>query len=97
MTALLPVGTYVLVKDPGCRNTAYSGYEVEWLIEPCEYYAVVVGYDMFRSKYEVGIRFGGWGEWLFGKGGYWPFPQWVTEVTEAEAKAIPAPFNESEA
>lgn len=85
---LLPIGTYVLVKDPGCRNTAYSVYEdaLEWLIEPREYYAIVVGYDMFRTKYEVGSRYPGWGHWLFSKGGDWPFPAWCTEVTEEEAK-----------
>jgi hypothetical protein len=84
MSALLPVGTYVLVRDPGCFTE--TGVQI---IDPTEYYAVIVGYDMGRTKYEVGRRYGGWGEWLFLKGGAWPFPSWCTAVTEEEARRLP--------
>lgn len=84
MSALLPVGTYVLVRDPGCRTE--TGVQI---LDPVEYYAVIVGYDMGRTKYEAGRRYGGWGEWLFLKGGDWPFPSWCTEVTEEEARRLP--------
>lgn len=85
MSKLLPVGTYVLVKDPGLRDPETG----EQLMEPCEYYAVIRGYDMGHTKYEVGNRFPGWGRWLFAKGSGWEFPSWCTEVTEEEANHIP--------
>lgn len=84
MSKLLPVGTYVLVRDPGLKS--------EWgqrLMEPGEYYAVIRDYDMGRTKYEVGRRFGGWDQWLFGAGNHWTFPSWCTEVTEEEANRTP--------
>lgn len=84
MSKLLPVGTYVLVRDPGLKTE--SGTR---LMEPCECYAVIRGYDMGRTKYQVGKRFPGWGEWLFTQGGSWTFPSWCTEVTEEEATRIP--------
>lgn len=80
---LLPVGTYVLVKQP-----EFTGTDGRVICAAREYYAVVVGYDMWRSKYEVGSRYAGWGRWLFSDGGSWPFPGWVTEVTEEEARRI---------
>lgn len=85
MSKLLPVGAYVLVKDPGCRDSVTG----EQIMKPCEYYAVIRGYDMGRTKYEVGVRFPGWGRWLFTKGGSWTFPAWCTEVTEEEVNHIP--------
>lgn len=85
MKTLLPVGTYVLVRDPGCRSSETG----EQIMEPREYYAIVRGYDMGRTKYEVGRRFMGWSEWHFADGGHWSFPDWCTEVTEDEVMAIP--------
>ena len=85
MSKLLPVGAYVLVSDLGCRDSE-AGQQI---IEPREYYAIVRGYDMGRTKYEIGRRFPGWGEWLFGAGNDWTFPAWCTEVTEEEAMRIP--------
>jgi hypothetical protein len=35
--------------------------------------AKVVGYDMFRTKYQLGARFAGWNEWHFAKDGSWAF------------------------
>lgn len=84
MSKLLPVGTYVLVHDLGLKTE--MGQQLQ---EPHEYYAVIRGYDMGRTKYEVGRRFPGWGRWLFGAGNVWPFPSWCTEVTEEEANHIP--------
>ncbi len=76
MTALLPVGTYVRVRDHGPSPRAYIGR--------------VVGYDLFHSKYHIGARYGGWGEWLFLDGGSWAFPGEVEEITEAEALRVEA-------
>lgn len=73
----LPVGTYVLVTERGPDARP-------------PYFARVVGTDLFGSKYQVGMRYGGWGQWLFLDGGSWAFPEWVREVTEAEATAIEA-------
>jgi hypothetical protein len=79
------VGTYVLVKDPGCRNSVTG----EQIMNPREYYAVIRGYDMGRTKYKVGRRFMGWSEYLFSAANAWPFPSWCTEVTEGEANHVP--------
>lgn len=72
MTNLLPVGTHV-------RVTPFEGRT---------YIAKVVGYDLGHSKYELGARFGGWGEWLFGDGGRWAFPREVKAISEAEALRV---------
>ena len=91
--ATLPVGTYVLVKDPGLFELdRWTGKAdpTRRLMDPREFYAIVRGYDMGRSKYQVGSRFPGWGRWLFADGGEWVFPSWCTEVAEAEALVIPA-------
>ena len=85
MSKLLPVGTHVLVKDPGCRNHITS----EQYMGPLEYYAIVRGYDMGHTKYQVGKRCLGWSDWRFMDGGMWAFPAWCTEVTEDEAMRIP--------
>ena len=84
---LLPVGTYVLVQDPGCWDTAQR----RMVVAPRAYYARVVGYDLFRSKYELGARWAGWGEWHFSECGSWAGPRWCTEVTEQEALTAPHP------
>ncbi len=76
MSKLLPVGAYVRVTDLG-EDARPS------------YVAIVRGYDMGHTKYEVGRRFGGWGRWLFGAGNDWTFPSWCVEITEAEATALP--------
>ncbi len=77
MDKMLPIGTYVHVTEKHGERTE-------------QYYAVVVGYDMGKTKYEVGKRYAGWGAWRFTSGGSWVFPREVTEVTETEATAIPS-------
>ena len=62
---LLPVGTIVEVTERGPHARP-------------PYVGTVVGYDLFRSKYEIGARYGGWNQWLYLDGGSWAFP---TEVT----------------
>ncbi len=76
MTALLPVGTYVQVREHGPSLRVYIGR--------------VVGYDIGHSKYHIGARYGGWGRWLFTDGGLWAFPGKVEEITEAEALRVEA-------
>lgn len=85
MTTLLPVGTYVRVDDPGCWDTAQR----RMVLAPRTYIAVIVGYDVFHSKYQVGARFSGWDRWLFLDGGDWTFPGWCTEITAEEAHHMP--------
>jgi hypothetical protein len=86
-SATLPVGTYVLVRDPGLFEL--DRWTGRYAIDPREFYAIVRGYDMGHSKYQVGARLPGWGRWLFADGGRWVFPSWCTEVTEEEAMFIP--------
>lgn len=75
MADLLPVGAYVRVEEKGTDARTYI--------------AKVVGYDMWGTKYQLGARFGGWGKPRFADGGYWAFPTWCTEISEAEATAVP--------
>ena len=84
---LLPVGTYVLVQDPGCWDTAQR----RMILAPSAYYGRVVGYDVFRTKYELGTRYPGWGRFAFLRGGSWVAPSWCAEVTEREALTAPHP------
>jgi hypothetical protein len=77
----LPVGTYVRVTE-------------NWEDARSPYIGRVVGYDMGRTKYEIGIRYGGWAEWLFADGGSWAFPSWVEEINEAEATQLPTDAKE---
>lgn len=82
MSALLPVGTYVLVDDPG----ACDHVSREYVISPRRYYGLVVGYDLGRSKYNLATRYMGWSEYRFTEQGLaWAGPSWCTEVTEREA------------
>lgn len=81
MKTTLPPGTYVRVDDPGCWDTARR----RMVLAPKTYYALIVGTDLFGSKYEVGHRYGGWGRWLFSDGGTWVAPEWCTVVTAEEA------------
>lgn len=74
MSELFPVGTYVRVTVAG---------------RPADI-GKVVGYDIGHSKYEIGIRYGGWGEWLFLDGGTWAFPSEVEAIDEAEALKVEA-------
>jgi hypothetical protein len=70
MRDLLPVGTYVAVQPPPIEIKSGS----------IPYTGRVVGYDMHRSKYEVGY------EYLpgqFGAGGWWAFPGQVRQLQEA--------------
>ncbi len=76
MTTLLPPGTYVIVHESLTSSRAYIGR--------------VVGYDMGHSKYHIGARYGGWGEWLFTDGGSWAFPGQVEEISEDEALRVEA-------
>ena len=85
VSRLLPVGAYVLVRDPGC----YSHEDGREIFPPREYYGIVRGHSLGGDKYQVGNRFGGWGEWLFLKGGDWPFRSWCSEVTEEESTQLP--------
>ncbi|MFG3710949.1 hypothetical protein [Micromonospora sp. NPDC047730] len=65
----LPVGTFVEVTEYGDGQ---------------RYIAVIVGYDLGRSKYEVGHRYAGWGEWRWLDGGAWVFPGEVEEIKTKE-------------
>lgn len=70
MPELLPVGAYVAVEP--------LPVEVESGSIP--YTGRVVGYDAFRTKYEIGY------EYLpghFGAGGWWAFPKQVRQLQEA--------------
>lgn len=71
--AYLPPGTYIRYNDHQQHTRV----------------AVVVGTDMGRTKYEIGHRIGGWGEWLWADGGAWAFPSQVEVITEQEATAAP--------
>jgi len=79
---MLAPGTYVLVR----RAAADTG-------SPRCYIGRIVGTDMGRSKYEIGMRFAGWSEWRFLDGGSWAGIGTVTEITEAEALAVPGQEN----
>ena len=66
----LPVGAYVLVRDPDCSSLTAEPAKrtppgASWIRA---FYAIVRGYDMGRTKYRAGIRFPGWGRWLFADG-----------------------------
>ncbi len=74
---MLTPGTYVRVNEPAIAGNP-----------PRSYTARIVGSDMGHTKYELGARYGGWGEWLFLDGGSWAFPSWVTEISEAEARRV---------
>ncbi len=74
MATLLPVGAYVRVTER--RGSS-----------PRAYIARVVRYA--GGKYELGSRFAGWDRWLFADGGSWAFVSEVTEISEAEATAVP--------
>ncbi len=79
-SARLPDGTYVRVTERTCEETGPARAFV----------GRIVGTDIGRTKYEVGGRYGGWGKWLFLKGGCWAFPGEVEEISEAEALAAPS-------
>lgn len=70
MTDLLPVGTVVEVSD------SFDGRTDVFI-------AKVVGYDLFGTKYELGCRYAGWGEYKFASGGTWALPAQVRAVEEA--------------
>jgi hypothetical protein len=75
--ALLAVGTYVRVTERGVAGRP-------------SYVARIVGYDLGRTKYQLGRRYMGWSEWLFGSGGAWSFPDETEEISEADAVPDPA-------
>ena len=70
---MLPVGTIVRVEEPDPHGRPDEG---------AIYWAKVVGYDMGRTKYHLGVEF------LPGQfmedGGSWAFPSWVTPDVRTE-------------
>lgn len=78
-SVLLPIGAYVRVDTT--KPTADGG------MEPETYIGIIRGYDIGRTKYNVGARFQTWGEWKFGDGGWWCFLSEATEITYQEAHA----------
>lgn len=77
---MLPEGTYVRVDERHARTERRGARS---------YVGVVVGTDVFRSKYHIGERYMGWSEWYFMDGGSWAFIGEVTSISEAEALAPP--------
>jgi hypothetical protein len=75
----IPDGSYVRV----CERLPEGAAR-----EPRHFVGKVVGTDMGRTKYQIGARYGGWGEWLFADGGSWAFPGEVAVISEAEALAV---------
>jgi hypothetical protein len=88
---MLAPGTYVRVD----KQPVWQGTRDNVTIPAKTYIGVIVGTDMFRSKYQVGARFGGWGEWLFMDGGSWAFPHEVTVISEEEALRTPSEVSDS--
>jgi hypothetical protein len=76
----IPDGTYVRV----CEQLPETAHRA-----PRQYVGRIVGTDMGLTKYQIGRRFGGWGEWRFADGGCWAFIGEVTVISEAEALAVP--------
>lgn len=77
VSSVLPLGAYVRVDTT--KPTADGG------MEPETYIGIIRGYDLGRTKYNVGARFQTWGEWKFGDGGWWCFLSEATEITYEEA------------
>jgi hypothetical protein len=77
---MLPKGTYVRVE----KRLPESAHR-----EARSYVGVIVGTDMFASKYHIGQRYMGWSEWHFMDGGSWAFIGEVTVISEEEAFALP--------
>lgn len=75
----LPDGTYVRV-DERLPEGAHR--------EERHFVGVIVGTDLFASKYQVGERYGGWGGWRFAEGGSWVFPREVTVISAEQALEI---------
>jgi hypothetical protein len=72
MAELLPVGTIVRVTETRDGfGTVIS-----------EFVAKVVGYDISRTKYNLGVRYMGWSEYHFLDGGSWAFPREVEAIEE---------------
>lgn len=93
MSTLLPVGTYVRVAEriPNAAPFVQSDLAAIGADGPGQtqtYVGKVVGYDIGHSKCELGMRYGGWGGWLFCDGGTWVFPRQVEEISEAEALQV---------
>lgn len=74
----IPDGSYVRVAE---RLPEGAGREAR------HYIGRIAGTDMGCSKYQVGVRYAGWGKWLFTDDGAWAFPREVTVISEAEALA----------
>lgn len=64
----LPIGTLVQVTERGPNARTYIGK--------------IVGYDIWKTKYEIARRVRMWGEYTFLNGGAWAFPEWVQAVEE---------------
>ena len=67
----LPAGTYVKVTEQGPDGRTYIGR--------------IVGTDLGRTKYEIGVRYACWGRWEFARGGSWAFPSEVEAITAEQA------------
>ncbi len=77
---MLAEGTYVQVDEKLPESASR---------EARSYIGVIVGTDMGRTKYHIGVRYMGWSEWHFLDGGSWAFIGEVTAISEAEALALP--------
>jgi hypothetical protein len=80
VSRLLPVGAYVLVRDPGCRDGDRQ------IIEPRTYAGRITGYSSFHDKYALDVHYGH-GLWSTGYPHY-TFVAWCEQVTERQAAAI---------
>lgn len=85
---MLPAGTYVRVDKRLPVDGYGSAFEQQRSIRE-SYIGVIVGTDVFGSKYHIGGRYMGWSEWHFLDGGSWAFIGEVTPISEAEALALP--------
>jgi hypothetical protein len=80
VSKLLPVGAYVLVRDPGCRD----GERV--ILEPREYVGHITGYSVFRDKYKISVHYG---RGLWAKSPDYAPTTWCEEITQEQALDTP--------
>jgi hypothetical protein len=91
-TPMLAPGTYVRVRERAVVDRQ-TGAEIR---PASTYVGKVVGTDMGRSKYHVGRRYPGWGEWCFhDEGGSWAFIGEVEVIDEADARRVPGTAEEA--
>lgn len=65
-----------------------NGTYIRFAERGIEQYGRIVGTDLGGSKYEVGARYGGWGEWRFLDGGSWVLLDDFEVVSDLDAQAI---------